>query len=185
MKRVLFSIFSLTGFIFPLLAQVDHDYKVSDVVPVESLMLKKDQIPPAIVNAVNADFKTGKPLTWGKFPYTLADYGWVVSKEAAAEKPDQYEVFIKAADGSDVYAVYKPDGTIIQSRSIYKNAPIPEEVRTKLANSQYKDWAVAGDKELIRYYNYKKDIIAHFRLTVEKNNVKRTISFNYKEPASK
>jgi hypothetical protein len=30
----------------------------------------------------------------------------------------------------------------------------------------------------------KKDIEEHYRISVEKNNVRKTISFNYKEPAT-
>jgi len=185
MKKLLVSVLAFLGFLFPLLAQVDHDYRLNDIIPVESLTLKKDQIPPAIVQAVNKDFSTGQAVTWGKFPYTLENYGWVVNPDAAGEKPDHYEVFIKAKDGSDVYAVYAANGTIIQSRSLYKNIALPAVVKDRLAKSQYKDWTIVGDKEIIKYLNDEKDVIQHFRVTVEKNNVKRSISFNYDEPVNK
>jgi hypothetical protein len=182
MKKLFVSVLALSGFLFPLLAQVDHDREVSEVVPVESLTLKKEQIPQAIVKAVGVDFSTGKPVTWGKFPFNLQNYGWVVNKDMAGEKPDHYEVLIKAKDGSDIYAVYTADGTILQSKSVYKNIPVPAEVSTKLANSQYKDWTVVGDKELIRYFKNKMNVEEHFRLTIQKGKEKRTVSFNYKEP---
>jgi hypothetical protein len=183
MKKFLVSLFALSGLMFPILAQVDHDYRVDDIVPLEYLTLKKEMVPPAIVKAVGKDFSTGLPVTWGKFPYVLEKYGWVVSKDAAGEKPDRYEVLIKAKDGSDVYAVYAPDGTIIQSRSVYKNIALPEQVRKSLEKSQYKDWTVLSDKEIIRYYMDQKNVEEHFRLTLERNNVKRSVSFNYQEPA--
>jgi hypothetical protein len=184
MKKLVLSILAFTGFLFPLLAQVDHDQRDNEILPVESLTLKKDQIPAAIVKAVNDDFATGQPFRWGKFPYILEKYGWVVAKDAENQKPDRYEVNIKAHDGSDVYAVYGSDGTIIQSRIVRKNAPMPANVMQALEKSQYKGWNVVGDKELIKYFNSKADVEEHFRITVEKNNVKKTISFNYKEPAA-
>jgi hypothetical protein len=183
MKKLIISLFVFTGFLFPLLAQVDHDQSVNDIIPVESLTLKKDQVPAAISKAVLSDFAKDEAFRWGKFPYVLEKYGWVVSKDAADQKPDRYEVNIKANDGSDIYAVYSPDGTILQSRTIRKNAFLPSAVSQALAKSQYKDWTVVGDKELIKYWNAKNDIEEHFRITVEKNNVKKSISFNYKEPA--
>ncbi len=185
MKKFLISILALSGFLFPLLAQVDHDTRETDIIPVESLTLKKEQIPQAIVKAVTVDFATGQPVTWGKFPFNLENYGWVVNKDMAGEKPDHYEVLIKAKDGSDVYAVYKADGTILESRSVYKNIPVPAEVSAKLAKSQYKDWSVVGDKEMIKYYKDKKNVEEHFRLTLQKGNVKRSVSFNYAQPVQK
>jgi hypothetical protein len=185
MKKFLASVLALSGFLFPLLAQVDHDARVNDVIPVETLTLKKEQIPQAIVKSVAVDFSTGQPVTWGKFPYNLENYGWVVNQGTAGEKPDHYEVLIKAKDGSDVYAVYNADGTIIETRSVYKNIPVPAEVTASLAKSKYSDWTIIGDKELIKYFKDKKNIEEHFRLTVQKGNLKHSISFNYKEPAKK
>lgn len=175
---------SIMGFLLPLSAQVDHDQQENEIIPVESLTLKKEQIPAAIVKAVNQDFKNGQAFTWGKFPYVLEKHGWIVSRDAVNQKPDHYEVNIKTHDGNEIYAVYAPDGTIIQSRIVRKNAALPPNVLQALEKSQYKGWNIVGDKELIKYYNSKTDVEEHFRITVEKNNVKKTISFNYKEPAA-
>jgi hypothetical protein len=184
MKKLIVSLLAFTGFLFPLLSQVDHDQREGDIIPVETLTLKKDQVPAPIVKAVNDNFAAAQEFKWGKFPYVLEKYGWVVAKDAANQKPDRYEVNIKTKDGSDVYAVYSPDGTIIQSRTIRKNAALPSSVTQSLAKSQYKDWTVVGDKELLKYWNSRTDVEEHFRITVEKNNLKKTISFNYKEAAS-
>ena len=185
MKKLIVSMLAFTAFLFPLLAQVDHDQTQYDKIPVESFILKKDQVPASITKAIISDFVTGEAFRWAKFPFVLEKYGWVIAKDASGQKPDQYEVNIKANDGSDIYAIYSPDGTIIQSRTIRKNASLPKSVTQSLAKSQYKDWTVVGDKELIKYWNTKLDIEEHYRITVEKDNVKKTISFNYEEPTSK
>jgi hypothetical protein len=182
MKKLIVSLLAFTGFLFPLLAQVDHDQNDNEAIPTESLILKKDQIPQAIVKAVNSDFINGEPFRWGKFPFILEKYGFVIAKGSENQRPDYYEVNIKSHDGSDIYAVYSSDGTIIESKTIRKNAALPLSVTQALAKSQYKDWTIVGDKELIKYYNSKNDIEEHFRITLEKNNVKKTVSFNYKEP---
>lgn len=185
MKKLVSMLLATTGFVFPLFAQVDHILDESEAVPVESLILKKDQVPAAIVNAVNSDFSNSEAFMWGKFPYVLEKYAWVVDKDATGVKPDFYEVYIKAKDGSDIYAVYAPDGTIKQSRTIRKNAALPLSVTQALAKSQYKDWTVVGDRELIKYFNSKNNIEEHVKVTVEKGNVKKNLSFNYKEPVNK
>jgi hypothetical protein len=182
MKKLILSILAFTGFLFPLLAQVDHDQNENEGIPTESLILKKDQIPESVVKAVNSDFKNEEAFRWGKFPFVLEKYGWVIAKGKENQKPDYYEVEIKVHDGSEIYAIYSPDGTIIQSKTIRKNAALPYSVTQALAKSQYRDWTVVGDKELIKYYNSKADVEEHFRVTLEKNNVKKTVSFNFKEP---
>jgi len=182
MKKLIVSLIAVAGFIIPLRAQVDHDQNDNETFPKESLILKKDQIPANIVNAVNTDFSNGEAFRWGKFPFMLEKYGFVIAKGKENQKPDYYEVNIKTKDGSDIYAVYSSDGTIIQSRTIRKNAALPLTVTQALAKSQYKDWTIVGDKELIKYYNSKSDVEEHFRVTLEKNNVKKSVSLNYKEP---
>lgn len=181
MKKLILSLIGFTAFIFPLLAQVDYDQGENDEIPVENLILKKEQIPAAIVKAVNETFKSGQVFKWGKFPYVLEKYGWIVSKSAGDQKPDRYEAYIKADDGSEIYAIYNPDGTIIQSRIIRKNAEIPHLVAEKLAKSKYAGWKIVGDREVIKYYNSPKDIEEHFRITVEKNGSKKTVSFRLNE----
>ena len=142
-------------------------------------------MPDAVVKAVNKDFDKANPLTWGKFPYALKSYAWVVNPDATVKKPNLYEVEIKGNDGSDIYAVYDPNGTIIQSRSIYKDAPLPPQIMKLLENSKYKGWNVVGDKELIKYYKGKSNVEEHFKITVRNGNEKRNISFKYTEPESK
>jgi hypothetical protein len=65
--------------------------------------------------------------------------------------------------------------------------PIPQSVKESLANSQYKDWTVVGNKEVIRYYhdNDISSVEQHYRITVEKDKVKRSISFNYQNKNTK
>jgi hypothetical protein len=182
MKKLIISMVILAGYLFPAMAQVDHDQEDGYIVPLESLTLTKDQIPVSIVQAVKEDFKDGQAFMWGKFPYVLEKYGWIVSPEAQGQKPDFYQVKIKANDGSDIYAIYKPDGTILQSKIIRKDVMLPSSVKQALEKSQYKDWHIIGDKELIKYYNTRTNIEEFYRITVEKGNIKKTISFNYKEP---
>ena len=172
------------AFSFYAIAQVDHDYNPNDVVPAEGSKLSVDQVPASIIKAMKTDFSLDDPITWTKFPYALKEYGFVYDKAAADVKPDRYEVRMKTSDGSDLYAVYSKEGTLIATREVFLNSTIPASVKEKLANSIYKDWAIVGTKEIIKYYYDKNSVDQHFRVTVQKENVKRTISFNYQATAS-
>jgi hypothetical protein len=88
---------------------------------------------------------------------------------------------MKNKQGHDLWAVYSADGELVESREASKDVAIPSHVQAELAKSQYKDWTVTGDKEIIRYYHdhNTSSFEQHFRLTVEKDNVKRSISFNF------
>jgi len=74
MKRVLVSVLALAGFLFPLLAQVDHDYNPNDRVPVVNATITKDQVPPAVLKAVNTEFNKDNQLTWSKFPFMMSEH---------------------------------------------------------------------------------------------------------------
>jgi hypothetical protein len=180
MKKFLASVLVLSGFIFPLLAQVDHDYNPNDRIPVVNTTITKEQVPAAVLKAVNTQFDKSNPLTWSKFPFALKEYGWVYDVGAKDVNLNRYEVTMKTEKGNDLWAVYGADGALIETREVTKDAPLPRNVQEQLANSQYKDWKILGDKEVIKYFHDhdKTSVEQHLRVTVEKNNVKRSISFN-------
>jgi hypothetical protein len=181
MKKLLFSVMVFLGILFPLMAQVDHDYNVNDRVPVVNATLKADQVPAVIIKSAQTQFDITNSATWSKFPYALKEYGWVYDAGASNVKLDRYEVAMKNKDGSDLWAVYTSKGELVESRQASENVPIPANVQEALSKSQYKDWKVTGNKEIIKYYHdhNNSSVEQHFRLTVEKDNVKRSISFNF------
>ncbi len=180
MKKLKILFAALVVFTFPSIAQVDHDYNPNDKVPVTSINLTKDQIPSSILIALSTDFSLNNPLTWTKFPYALKEYGWVYDSAGASNvKPDRYQISMKTNSGHDLYAVYSAEGNLIATRETSLDVPLPLTVKQKLAKSIYKDWAIVGSKEVIRYYHDKKSVEQHFRVTVAKDNVRRTLSFNY------
>jgi hypothetical protein len=182
MKKLLFSFLAFLGFLFPLLAQVDHDYNVNDREPLENTsLLTKDQIPAAILKAAQTKFDINNSATWSKFPYALKEYGWVYDVAASNIELDRYEVVMKTKEGDELWAVYTLKGELVESREVNNNTPIPANIQEALSKSQYKDWKVVGNKEIIRYYHdhNNSNVEQHFRLTVEKDNVKRSISFNF------
>jgi hypothetical protein len=187
MKKLLVSVLVLSGFLFPLLAQVDHDYNPKDRVPVVNATITKDQVPAVVLKAVNTQFDKNNQLTWSKFPYALKEYGWVYDEGASDIKLNRYEVTMKTNTGDDLWAVYGANGELIETREMSNNVALPPSVQEALSKSQYKDWTVVGNREIIRYYHdhNESSVEQHFRVTVEKDKVKRSISFNYQAKADK
>lgn len=181
MKKLMLSVLVFLGFIFPIVAQVDHDFMQNDRVPIVNTIITKEQVPAAVLKAAQTQFDLNNPATWSKFPYALKEYGWVYDVGASGIQLDRYEVQLKNKEGHDLWAVYTAKGELVESREASKDVAIPANVQMALANSQYKDWKVVGDKELIRFYHDHDmaKVEQHFRVTVEKDNVKRSISFNY------
>lgn len=179
MRRIFFASIAYYLYMLTAMAQVDHDYNPKDVVPQASFTLQKDQVPQSVIKAASTDFSLKDPDTWSKFPYAIKEYGWVYDKDAVDVKPDRYEVQIKNSKGHDMSAVYSADGNLIATREEINDGTIPASVMASLANSKYKDWKVVGSREVIRYYHDKQSVEQHFRITVEKDNTKRSISFNY------
>jgi hypothetical protein len=187
MKKLLVTVLAFFGLLFPLLAQVDHDYNINDRVPLVNATITKDQVPAEVLKAATRQFDLNNPASWSKFPYALKEYGWVYDVGASDIKLDHYEVTLKNKEGHELWAVYTSDGQLIESREASKDVAMPGNVQLALAKSQYKDWKVVGDKEIIRYYHDRDNasVEQHFRVTVEKDNVKRTISFNFQGNSNK
>jgi hypothetical protein len=182
MKKLLITVLMLAGFAFPLLAQyVDHDYNVNDREPIVNATITKEQVPAEVLKAAQTQFDLSNPATWSKFPYALKEYGWVYDVGSSDIKLDRYEVTLKNKEGHDLSAIYTAKGELVESREIAKDIAMPTNVQLALAKSQYKDWKVVGDKEIIRFYHDHDmaKVEQHIRLTVEKDNVKRNISFNF------
>jgi hypothetical protein len=181
MKKVTITLLAFVVFVFPSIAQVSHDFDPNEKEPIVKATIPKDQVPEPVLKAVNTQFDKSNPQTWSKFPYALKEYGWVYNVNSADNNLDHYLVTMKSKKGNDFEAVYNADGALIQTREMSINVQVPKEVQTELAKSQYKDWNIVGTKEIINYYRDRNNanVERHFRITVEKGKVKRSLSFDW------
>jgi hypothetical protein len=181
MKKIMITCLASLAYVIPILAQIDHDFNPNDKEPVVQATILKEQVPAAVRNAVSTQFDKNNPLTWSKFPYALKEYGWVYDVGASDIKLDRYEVTMKTSKGDDLWAVYSAKGELIETREMSVNVPVPSYVLDELAKSKYKDWKIVGNKEIIKYYHdhNNSSVEQHIRLTVQKDNEKRSLSFNY------
>jgi hypothetical protein len=173
MKKSLFLLLGFLALTFPILAQE----VVSEEVPAEQLTLKKGNIPAPVAKAAEQLFEGSTQIAWGAFPYELKNYGWAVNKEYN-EPIDHYEIQFKGKDGSDIYAVFESTGELISDRIVHKNAPVPAAIMKSIENSEYKNWKITGDVELIK--NTQKKVVEHYAVKLTNGNKKKTLYFTTK-----
>ncbi len=157
------------GLTLPLIAQ---DYTEEE--PVESLMLKKGNIPAPVLKAAEKLFEGSTQIAWGSFPYELKDFGWAVDQDYN-EPIDHYEIRFKGKDGSDIYAVFESTGELIKCKIINRDAPVPKNIATALESGQYKGWKIVGDVMQIK--STQKKVDEHYAVKVEKEGKRKTIYF--------
>jgi hypothetical protein len=180
MKKMLIACFVLAAFVLPLRAQ-DHDFNANDREPVINQKITKEQVPEAVQIAFNNRFDPNVPQTWSKFPYALKEYGWVYDVGASNVKLDRYVVSMKDSKGNDLMAIYNVKGELVETSEITHDGIVPPSVMSEFLNSKYKDWKIVGNKQIINFYHdhNNSSVEQHVRLTVEKDGVKRAISFNW------
>jgi hypothetical protein len=169
-KSVFLSVLFLVT-IFPLVAQEEE----SEETPVEYLTLKRGNIPPAVIKAAEELFKGDTQISYGVFPYQLKDYGWV-KDENYNEPIDHYEIHLHTSNGAEVYAVFESTGELIRYRQSLKNASLPVAINNAIAKTEYKDWKLIEDTELIK--SSQKKVTDHYSLKLVKGNNKKTLYFN-------
>ncbi len=187
MKRLLFTLTFLAVLVLPMLAQASDDAYLSDLIPIVKARIEKDQVPPAIVKAVNIRFDKANPLTWSRVPFELKDFGWVYDINSSEIKPANYEVMMKTTGKSDLMAIYGENGDLQQTTQLSRNVPIPRYIQEAIATGEYKDWTVTSDREFIKFYRGKGNIAAdqHFRVTLMKDNKRKNLAFNYEARTDK
>ncbi len=172
MKKLQFLFLVFSVFTYPILAQL-----VSEEIPVETLTLKKGNIPAPILKTADQLFQGKTQVEWGVFPYELKDYGWSVNKDYN-EPIDHYAIRFKSKDGSEIFAVFESTGELIRYKEIKKNAPVPAAIITSIEKGEYKDWKIVGDVE--RIVNNQKKIAEHFTVKLEKAGKKKSLHFSPK-----
>lgn len=171
MKKLLLLISAILVLTFPIMAQE----LLSEEVPEEILTLKKGNIPPAVVKAAEELFKGSTQIKWGVFPYEFKDYGWVVNKDYN-EPIDHYEIYLKTTNGDEAHAVFEPNGDLVRYKLMTKNVPLPKPVLSAISKSEYKDWKINKDVELIK--SDQKKVVEHYIVKLENGNQKKTLYYS-------
>jgi hypothetical protein len=181
MKKLVISFIAALGMVLPAIAQESRSFYADESEPIVSAKIPTDQVPAPVVKAVNTRFDKNDPQTWCKFPYALKEYGWLYDVNSPGSDFNGYTVTMKTKDGKDFQAMYNADGSLIESKEMSVNVPVPQDIMAELLNSSYKDWNIVGDRQIIKFYRDRNNsnVESHMRITVEKDNVKKNISFSW------
>lgn len=171
MKRVLFVLTAFLVFVLPALPQGNDE---SEEVPVSMLTMKKGNIPPAVIKAAENIFKGSTQTKFGVFPNEFKNYGWEANKNYN-EPIDHYEVILKTSNGAEADAVFESTGELIRYKLTDKNAALPEPVLKAIGKTEYKDWKMTGDTEIIK--SSQKKVVDHYVVRFEKDSKKKTVYY--------
>ena len=170
----------LAAFVLPTAAQTGQSSYPDELVQIGAATIKTGEIPSSVVKAVNTRFDKDNPATWSKFPHSLKEYGWLYEFGNSETPLSNYEVTMKTSNGL-LKGVYNTAGELTQTSETSKNIQVPQYIMKALFESQYKDWKVVGNKEVVNFFNEKDHSIAtqSFKLKVENGKETKRLAFDY------
>lgn len=129
-------------------------------IPTKATEISKEEVPEAVVNAVETDFFSCRE-----------NVKWVSDDQRT--KADRY---VATAKGKNVTceATYDSDGKLIRSKTVAQNVKLPPAVHQAL-KSEYPEWKITGDQAVIRNFD---DNTRYFEVYLEKEGESKTVYYN-------
>ncbi|MGM0589184.1 MAG: hypothetical protein ACQETE_12255 [Bacteroidota bacterium] len=156
---LLITLIGLSGITKPTLAQ--------------RIELNKNNIPIAVVNAIQEDFPNWDIDRTKWFTFDKNSNQWL----PIDPKSSTYVVQVNGKNYT-AKAVYNGEGRLLQSKSILKKGALPESIVEKLETREhYKGWKLTGNQEIIRNFNNDRKA---YRLTLKKEGKKKVVFFDPK-----
>lgn len=182
MKKLFIKSFILLAFVVP--AQAQTDFPVLDYARVITAVIPGDQVSDEVLSSISFEFDRNNPVTWSKFPFSMADYGWVYDMGEENNNLNHFVVTMKTNKQDDYWAMYSKNGELLESREISRNISIPSHIRDEFAKSEFNDWKIVETKESVRFshdHDFNKSLVKHqFRLTVEKDGDQKSLKYSWK-----
>lgn len=133
--------------------------------------IKKEQVPTAIINAIQIDFPA----------WNMENTKWYADNQEVKEwapLDENVNRYIVEASGKNykIHAVYNNKGKLRYSKTTIKDSALPRPILNRLASDEeYKGWALTGSQEVIR--DFKEDTQV-FKVYLEKDGDTKTFRFN-------
>jgi hypothetical protein len=186
MKKIIINSLFLAAFGISAQAQM-QDFYVANPEPVIISTMPVEQLPVEVRKSVDLQFDRNNPLTWSKFPFAMAQYGWVYDL-GIENTLDHFTVEMKTDKETDLWAMYTKEGELIETREESKNVVLPAAIRNEIAKSEYSDWRITETKEIVRFshnHNYDKSKVRQkFQVKVEKDGAEKSLTFNWSATAA-
>ncbi len=188
MKKMIFILIFLGASLLPTIAQSSPNGLINEKVSIVTARIPKDKIPAVINKTANMNFDKDNPFTWTKFPRELKEFGWVYEVGSNPDLPlSGFDVTMRTSSGRDLQANYDVNGKLTESRERSINIPVPVYILRDIAVSEYKDWKIIGNKEVVQYYSTgdKPTADQYFRLVLQKGNEKKKLAYKYEANTGK
>ncbi|MDJ1500323.1 hypothetical protein [Xanthocytophaga agilis] len=142
MKKLIFCILSLITLLsgLPSIAQNEEQVTLR--------VVKKNQEPKAVLDAIKKDFPTAISRSLSFLPEKDFGQQWTVESNKAISTVDinYYQVEVKTKDAIQT-AVYDKSGNLLRIRKVIKNGKLPDQVRSTV--SKFDGWQMIGNEEQI------------------------------------
>ena len=173
-NSMMLKIFTLLAFIPTYLNAQETEQNV-ELNTVE-IRVTKDKVPPAVKDAVMRDFGEGTPTVWATTSSKFNTYGWEQLKDVKNQDIDAYSVHIKGKNGSNLVAIYTPDGKLVRSKEMIKGMQPPAPIMASIAKTDYKDWQVTKQNAVVKTYSGAMN--EHYAIVLEKGKQKKVLYFD-------
>ncbi len=171
-KSLFFKIYILLAF-FPACLQAQYIQ-----LPTVEITVSQDKVPPIVKEAVIKYFGEGhQPLVWVNASTVFDTYEWAQSVNVDKMEIFHYSLHTTTSAGSTLFAVFTPDGKLLQSVEQVRNFEPPRTILTSLGKSNYRDWKIVADVHVVKV-NQRGKAKEHYDFKVEKGNQTKTLYFD-------
>jgi hypothetical protein len=142
----------------------------------DAIAIDEANVPDKVKAAVNRDFGKDLKIDWASTKLNFEQYGWEQIRDVSTEDINYYTIHTKLAKGSEIDAVYTPDGKLIRSREKLEDFEPPKNILSALEKSPYKDWKIDKDVHVIK--DHKGKVQDHYVFLVQKGNERKNVYFD-------
>lgn len=174
MKRLNFILVIGLLAVFPVFVNAQQQVQLPSV----EIRVGADKVPPVVKDAFLKDFGPDhKPIVWATSQSKFNTWGWEHSTNVANQEVYDYIIHTKTSKGSELDAVYTPDGKLIRSREDVRNFVPPKAILASLQNSDYKNWKITKNVHVIKVNEGGKSK-EHYQIQLQKGKDKKSVYFD-------
>jgi hypothetical protein len=150
-----------------------------DVVIQGTKKVSKDMTPKQVTDSLHKRFPDAQAIEYYKVPKGGVDNGWTVTKDDNIPGSGDVEYYtISFKRGTlKYYGLYKPDGTLVESKVEETSAHLPDPVKNSLktVSSAYPGYTVIS-KSYYKQTNLEKSK-EYYEIVAQKGNSKKTLYY--------
>lgn len=136
--------------------------------------LKKEDVPTAVIEAVETDFPDFLAIEYAAIPVEVVDEDVFVNTNVDPYSHyDTYQLMLDQGNGKSLEATYNMKGKLISTMEHLKNITPPAAVRNSIA-SAFPGWTIEKDVYKMIHYSGKK-AKERYRMTLGKDHNKMRV----------